>query len=149
MVSVPSQTFVEEFLMSERNIKILVVDDFELARQMLKNILTGMGFQNVEEADDGKTAYSKIKSAIDAKQPFQLVLSDWHMPIVSGYEFLKLIRSNDQSKTVPFIMVSAECETEAIVSALQAGANDFICKPINEDVITKKIGRVLNKQKAS
>lgn len=131
--------------MSDKNIKILVVDDFELARNIAKKELADLGFTNIEEATNGNEAFAKLSQALSTQTPFNMVLSDWHMPECSGLEFLKKIRTDRNFKQLPFIMISAESETDAIVSALQFGANDFICKPFTKEALSKKIQRVLSK----
>ena len=136
--------------MIDKNLRILVVDDYESARSMLKIVLTSMGFHQVEEAVNGSTAIKQLETADETGKPFDLVISDWHMPTLSGFDFLKLCRSNPKLKDLPFIMVSAESETESIVEALRAGANDFINKPFRKEALIEKITRaVAHKVKAA
>ncbi|NIA19695.1 MAG: response regulator, partial [Xanthomonadaceae bacterium] len=84
------------------NMKILIVDDFSTMRRIIKNILRQLGFTNVQEADDGATAWPKIQS-----EPFDLIVTDWNMPKMSGLELLKAIRSDENLKDLPVLMVTA------------------------------------------
>ncbi len=123
-----------------RNIEkhVLVVDDYNTMRRILRNLLSQIGFSNVEEAEDGSTGLRKLR-----ERQFGLVISDWNMAPMSGLEFLKEVRSDGQLKETPFIMITAESKTENVVAAKEAGVSNYIVKPFNADTLKKKIEAVL------
>jgi two-component system, chemotaxis family, chemotaxis protein CheY len=120
----------------ERN--VLVVDDYNTMRRILRNLLSQIGFSNVEEAEDGSTGLRKLR-----ERSFGLVISDWNMAPMSGLEFLKEVRSDGALKDMPFIMITAESKTENVVAAKEAGVSNYIVKPFNADTLKKKIEAVL------
>jgi len=117
---------------------VLVVDDYNTMRRILRNLLSQIGFSNVEEAEDGSTGLRKLR-----EQSFGLVISDWNMAPMSGLEFLKEVRSDGALKDMPFIMITAESKTENVVAAKEAGVSNYIVKPFNADTLKKKIEAVL------
>ena len=120
------------------NIRVLVVDDFATMRKIEKNILGQLGVKNVDEADDGSTALPKLQST-----QYDIVLLDWNMPTMTGLELLKAIRSDENLKSIPVIMVTAEALKDNIVAAAQAGVNDYIVKPFTAASLEEKIKKVL------
>lgn len=126
--------------MFDANIKILVVDDFSTMRRIVKNILRQLGYQNIEEAEDGAQAYSKLKSG-----DFSFVVSDWNMPNMDGLELLKKIRSDEDLKHLPVLMVTAEAEKEKVIEAIKAGVSNYIVKPFTADVLKEKMERIFEK----
>ena len=118
--------------------QVLVVDDYNTMRRILRNLLSQIGFTNVDEAEDGSSALRKLR-----KTPFGLVISDWNMAPMSGLEFLKEVRSDGALKDMPFIMITAESKTENVVAAKEAGVSNYIVKPFNADTLKKKIEAVL------
>ena len=123
----------------DKNMSILVVDDYSTMRRIIRNLLNQLGFANVEEAADGQEALNIV-----AIRKFGLIISDWNMEPMSGLELLKAIRgSNNDNKTVPFIMVTAESKTENVVLAKQAGVNNYIVKPFNAETLKTKISAVI------
>ena len=104
--------------------KILVVDDFATMRKIVRNILKQLGFNNIEEADDGNSALTQLKS-----QSFDFVVTDWNIPNMSGLELVKAIRADENLKHIPLLMVTAEALKENIVAAVKAGVNDYVVKP--------------------
>jgi len=119
------------------NMKVLVVDDFATMRRILRNILKQLGFTNISEADDGKTALKELQ-----KEKFDLVLCDWNMPEMSGLELLTTIRSDDQLKDLAFVMVTAEAQKENIVTAVKAGVNNYVVKPFTAETVSEKLNKV-------
>ena len=117
---------------------VLVVDDYNTMRRILRNLLSQIGFSNVEEAEDGSTGLRKLR-----ERSFGLVISDWNMAPMSGLEFLKEVRSAGALKDMPFIMITAESKTENVVAAKEAGVSNYIVKPFNADTLKKKIEAVL------
>jgi two-component system, chemotaxis family, chemotaxis protein CheY len=117
---------------------VLVVDDYNTMRRILRNLLSQIGFSNIEEAEDGSTGLRKLR-----ERPFGLVISDWNMAPMSGLEFLKEVRSDGALKDMPFIMITAESKTENVVAAKEAGVSNYIVKPFNADTLKKKIEAVI------
>lgn len=123
----------------DKNMNILIVDDYTTMLRIIKNLLKQLGFNNVDEATDGTMAFEKIKN-----KTYGLVISDWNMEPMTGLELLKQVRgSNDNFKNVPFIMVTAESKTENVIAAKQAGVNNYIVKPFNAETLKTKIASVL------
>lgn len=123
----------------DKNMNVLIVDDYNTMLGIIKNLLKQLGFNNVDEATDGSMALEKIKN-----KSYGLVISDWNMEPMSGLELLKQIRgSNDNYSKVPFIMVTAESKTENVIMAKQAGVNNYIVKPFNAETLKTKISAVL------
>jgi len=120
--------------MLNTDMKILVVDDFSTMRKIVKGILKKLDFTNIEEADDGAAALQKLNA-----DKFDLIVSDWNMPNMSGLELLKAIRSSQELKEIPFLMVTAEAKKDNIIEAVKAGASNYIVKPFTEEVIQKKL----------
>lgn len=119
------------------NMNVLIVDDFATMRRIVKNILRQLGFTNISEADDGKTALQALK-----KGKYDLILSDWNMPGMPGIELLKAVRSDDELKNIPFLMVTAEAEKENIVEAVKLGVSNYIVKPFTAETMSEKLGKI-------
>ncbi len=124
------------------NTKFLVVDDFTTMRKIIKKVLTELGYTNIEEADDGKTAWPKLQEAHTAGQPFNMVISDWNMPGMSGIDLLKSCKSDANFKNLPFMLVTAESEQKNIIEAAKAGVSDYVVKPFNAQTLKGKLERV-------
>ena len=125
--------------MPETYSRILVIDDFELMRAMLKNALADIGINQVFEAEDGQVAMKMIVEAYTNKKPFDAVFCDWNMPVVSGIQLLGELRSDDRFRELAFIMVTAESEKNFVIHALSEGATDYIVKPISAATVRRKI----------
>tara|TARA_Y100000052_G_C2879665_1_gene44726 strand:+ start:112 stop:504 length:393 start_codon:yes stop_codon:yes gene_type:complete len=119
---------------------VLVVDDYKTMVRIIRNLLKQLGFENVDEAADGQEALQKMR---DADQKFGLVISDWNMEPMTGYELLREVRADDSLKPTPFIMVTAESKTENVVAAKRAGVNNYIVKPFNAATLKSKITAVI------
>ncbi len=119
------------------NIKILIVDDFSTMRKIIRNILTQLGFKNILEADDGTTALEILK-----KEKVDLIISDWNMPKMSGLELLKAVRSDENFKDIPFVMVTAEAQKENILEAIKYKVNQYIVKPFTPETLKEKLEKV-------
>jgi two-component system chemotaxis response regulator CheY len=126
--------------MSDLKMKILIVDDFSTMRRIVKNLLRQLGYENIEEAEDGAQAYSKLKSG-----NYGFVISDWNMPNMDGLELLKKIRSDPELKDLPVLMVTAEAEKEKVIAAIQAGVSNYIVKPFTGEVLKEKMDKILEK----
>lgn len=117
---------------------VLVVDDYNSMRRILRNLLGQIGFNNIEEAEDGASALKKMR-----EHNFGLVISDWNMTPMSGLEFLKEVRADALLKETPFIMITAESKTENVAAAKAAGVSNYVVKPFNADTLRKKIDAAL------
>ena len=118
--------------------KILVVDDYNTMRRIIRNLLNQIGYNEVEEAEDGSSALKKLRSS-----QYGLVISDWNMEPMTGYDLLKEVRADEKLKTMPFILVTAESKTENVVAAKKAGVDNYIVKPFNAATLQQKINSVL------
>ncbi len=127
----------------DKNIRILIVDDFSTMRRIVRGILKRLGYTNIDEADDGQGGLKKLKEGA-----FQLVICDWNMPVMTGLDLLKAIRDDAQLKSIPFLMVTAEAKKENIVMAIQAGVSNYIVKPFTEETLSKKIEDIFKSQAA-
>ena len=122
----------------DKSIKVLVVDDYPLTRDMVKAILRQLGFQNIVGAEDGAVALQLIRD-----ERFGLVICDWNMPRLSGLSVLREVRSHDRDKHLPFLMLTAEAYKENVVEALKAGVSDYVVKPFTSQTLGEKVARVL------
>jgi two-component system, chemotaxis family, chemotaxis protein CheY len=116
---------------------ILVVDDYQTMVRIIRNLLKQLGFDDVDEASDGTGALSKMKT-----RQYGLVISDWNMQPMTGYELLKQVRADEALRATPFIMVTAESKTENVIAAKKAGVNNYIVKPFNAQTLKTKIEAV-------
>jgi two-component system chemotaxis response regulator CheY len=123
-------------------IKILVVDDHQLTRDMVGSILKGMGFTRLEQAEDGYLALQKLED-----NEYDLIICDWNMPRMSGLEVLRNIRSRAKTKKLPFLMLTAEVYRENVVEAMKAGVTDYVSKPFTADVLGRKLEGILKDNK--
>lgn len=120
------------------NMPVLVVDDYKTMVRIIRNLLKQLGFNNVDEANDGAEALSKIRG-----KEYGLVISDWNMEPMTGFELLKEVRADEKIKGTPFIMVTAESKTDNVIAAKKAGVNNYIVKPFNAATLKTKISSVL------
>jgi two-component system chemotaxis response regulator CheY len=120
--------------------KILVVDDFPTMRRIVKNLLKDLGFENVDEAEDGAMGLEKLRGG-----GFEFVLSDWNMPNMDGLTMLKEIRADASLASLPVLMVTAEAKKENIIAAAQAGANGYVVKPFTAATLEEKLNKIFEK----
>jgi two-component system chemotaxis response regulator CheY len=116
---------------------ILIVDDYQTMVKIMRNLLKQIGFENVDDASNGAAALEKL----NAKQ-YGLVISDWNMEPMTGFELLQKMRESGQNMEVPFIMVTAESKTDNIVAARKAGVSNYLVKPFNQQSLKAKIDQV-------
>jgi two-component system, chemotaxis family, chemotaxis protein CheY len=121
-----------------KDMTVLVVDDFSTMRRIVRNILRELDFKDILEADDGSSAVEILKS-----QKVDLVVSDWNMPKMTGLELLKFVRSNEPTKDLPFLMVTAEAQKENIVEAVKARVSNYIIKPFTAVTLSEKLAKIL------
>lgn len=124
----------------DKQIKILVVDDFATMRKVIRNLLKQVGYDNIVEAEDGVIALKTLKS-----QKIDLIVSDWNMPNMTGLELLKAVRSEEDLKSTPFLMVTAEALQDCVIAAVKAGVSNYIVKPFTAETLNDKITRILEK----
>ena len=117
---------------------VLVVDDFKTTIKIVHGLLRQIGFEDLDDAADGATALQKMRG-----RQYGLVISDWNMEPMTGYELLKLVRADAALKGTPFIMITAESRPENIDAAKRAGVDNFIIKPFNAETLKGKIVSVL------
>lgn len=122
----------------DKAMPILIVDDYKTMLRIVRNLLKQLGFDNVDEATDGSQALEKLRA-----KNYGLVISDWNMEPMTGYELLKEVRADTQLKAMPFIMVTAESKTDNVVAAKKAGVNNYIVKPFNAATLKQKLSAVL------
>lgn len=124
----------------DKNMKVLVVDDFSTMRRIVKNLLRDLGFTNIQEADDGSTALPMLKEG-----EFDFVVTDWNMPGMQGIDLLKAIRADANLSHIPVLMVTAEAKKEQIVMAAQAGVNGYIVKPFTAATLKTKLDKIFER----
>ena len=124
----------------DKNMKILVVDDFSTMRRIIKNLLRDLGFTNIQEADDGNTALPMLQNG-----DFDFVVTDWNMPGMQGIDLLREIRKDDNLAHLPVLMVTAEAKREQIIMAAQAGANGYIVKPFTAVTLKEKLDKIFER----
>ena len=122
----------------DMSMSILIVDDYKTMLRIIRNLLKQLGFHNVDEATDGAEALNKLRG-----KSYDLIISDWNMEPMTGYELLKEVRSDDMLKKLPFIMVTAESKTDNVIAAKKAGVNNYIVKPFNAATLKSKLTSVL------
>lgn len=120
-----------------KDIRILSVDDFSTMRRIVKNILRQLGYMNVDEAENGDAALAVLRS-----KKYDLVISDWNMPVKSGIELLKEVRADPTLAETPFLMVTAEAEREQVVHAVEAGVSNYVLKPFTAKILSEKLAGI-------
>ncbi|WP_275556544.1 chemotaxis response regulator CheY [Mixta sp. Marseille-Q2659] len=126
--------------MADKNMRFLVVDDFNTMRRIVRNLLKELGFNNVEEAEDGADALNKLRAG-----EFDFVISDWNMPNMDGLQLLQTIRADAALGKLPVLMVTAEAKKENIIAAAQAGASGYVVKPFTAATLEEKLGKIFEK----
>ena len=122
----------------DKNMNVLIVDDYKTMLRIIRNLLKQLGFLNVEEATDGSMALDMLR-----KSDFGLVISDWNMEPMTGLQLLREVRADAKLKSVPFIMVTAESKSENVIAAKEAGVSNYIVKPFNAETLKAKMVSVL------
>jgi len=123
-----------------KDMKILIVDDFSTMRRIIKNLLRDLGFNNTTEADDGQTALPMLRAG-----GFDFLVTDWNMPGMDGLTLLKEVRADANLANMPVLMVTAEAKREQIVAAAQAGVNGYIVKPFTAVTLKEKIEKIFER----
>jgi len=128
----------------DKNMKILIVDDFSTMRRIIKNLLRDLGFNNTQEADDGNTGLPMLQSG-----NFDFLVTDWNMPGMTGIDLLRAVRADERLMTLPVLMVTAEAKKEQIVLAAQEGVNGYIVKPFTAQTLKEKIEKIFERIEAA
>lgn len=121
------------------NLKILVVDDYPTMVRILRKLLKQIGYENVDEANNGKDAFEKV-----CANEYGLIISDWNMEPMTGFQLLEMVRARPQTANVPFILVTAESKPENILAAKNAGVTGYMIKPFNEKLLKERIDQALS-----
>ena len=116
---------------------VLIVDDYNTMVRIIRNLLRQLGFEHIDDANDGSSALAKME-----QRKYGLVISDWNMEPMTGYDLLQKVRANPEMAEIPFIMVTAESKTENVVAAKKAGVSNYIVKPFNAQTLKSKIEAV-------
>ncbi len=124
----------------DKNMKILIVDDFSTMRRIIKNLLRDLGFTNTHEADDGSTALPVLKNG-----DFDFLVTDWNMPGMTGIDLLKEVRADGKLASLPVLMVTAEAKRDQIIEAAQSGVNGYVVKPFTAQVLKEKIDKIFER----
>ncbi len=127
-----------------KDMKILIVDDFSTMRRIIKNLLRDLGFNNTAEADDGATALPILQSG-----SFDFLVTDWNMPGMTGIDLLKAVRADAKLAKLPVLMVTAEQKRDQIIEAAQAGVNGYIVKPFTAITLKEKIDKIFERLAAT
>ncbi len=118
----------------DRDMRVLIVDDFVTMRRIVRTIFESIGFHKIEEAEDGKRALEKLQS-----NNFGLVVSDWNMPNMMGIDLLRAVRADPKLANLPFLMVTAESQKENVMEAVKAGVSNYVIKPFNAVIMEEKL----------
>jgi two-component system, chemotaxis family, chemotaxis protein CheY len=121
-----------------KELKFLVVDDFSTMRRIIKNLLNDLGYANVSEADDGKTALPMLQAG-----GFDFLITDWNMPGMPGLDLIKAVRADAKLAKMPVLMLTAEAKREQIIEAAQAGVNGYVIKPFTAETLKEKLDKIL------
>ncbi|CAA7615835.1 chemotaxis regulator transmitting signal to flagellar motor component [Candidatus Terasakiella magnetica] len=122
----------------DKNMNVLIVDDYKTMLRIIRNLLKQLGFNNVDEATDGAMALQMLRVG-----NYGLVISDWNMEPMTGLQLLREVRADAKLKPVPFIMVTAESKSENVIAAKEAGVSNYIVKPFNAETLKTKMTSVL------
>ena len=121
----------------DTTIPVLIVDDYNTMIRIIRNLLQQLGFEEIDDANDGSAALAKMR-----QRRYGLVISDWNMEPMTGYDLLQEVRNDPGLSRTPFIMVTAESKTENVIAAKRAGVSNYIVKPFNAQTLKSKIDAV-------
>ena len=122
----------------DKNMRVLIVDDYQTMLRILRNLLKQLDFLNVVEASDGTTALEALR-----KEAFGLIISDWNMEPMTGIQLLREVRADSKLKHIPFVMITAESKSQNVITAKEAGVSNYIVKPFNSETLKSKLVSVL------
>lgn len=135
----PSADDIEKYINTKMS--ILIVDDQQSIRKIISSILRDLKFTNLDQASDGAKALAKLRS-----RHYDLIISDWNMPVVTGIEFLKEVRQDPNLSKIPFFMVTAESDKEKVLEALRSGATNYLVKPFTAQQLCTKLKQIFGKE---
>lgn len=124
-------------MIADSSLPILVVDDYQTMVRIIRNLLNQIGFENIDDASNGEEALAKIKN-----KHYGLIISDWNMEPMTGFQLLQKVREDPSRADIPFIMVTAESKTDNVIAARKAGVSHYIVKPFNAGTLKAKIDAV-------
>lgn len=124
----------------DKDMNILIVDDYKTMLRIIRNLLKQLGFSNIDEASDGSAALTQLRTG---STTYGLVISDWNMEPMTGLQLLREVRADPKLKALPFIMVTAESKSENVIAAKEAGVSNYIVKPFNAETLKAKMVSVL------
>jgi two-component system chemotaxis response regulator CheY len=124
----------------DKNMKILIVDDFSTMRRIIRNLLRDLGYNNTSEADDGQSALPMLQNGA-----YDFLVTDWNMPGMQGIDLLRAVRADAKLRHMPVLMVTAEARREQIVEAAQAGVNGYVVKPFTAQTLKEKIDKIFER----
>ncbi|PCJ21945.1 MAG: chemotaxis protein CheY [Gammaproteobacteria bacterium] len=124
----------------DKNMRILIVDDFSTMRRIIKNLLRDLGFNNTAEADDGSSALPMLKNS-----NFDFLITDWNMPGMTGIDLLRAVREDENLSSLPVLMVTAEAKRDQIIAAAQVGVNGYVVKPFTATALKEKIEKIFER----
>ncbi len=128
----------------DKNMKVLIVDDFPTMRRIIKNLLNELGFSKVSEADDGSTALQKLRQG-----GYDYLITDWNMPKMTGLGLLNAVRADPKLAALPVLLVTAEAKRDQIVAAAKAGVNGYIIKPFSAQTLREKMEKTMERLRAT
>ena len=130
-----------QFNAKDRNLKVLVIDDTAFVRKIVTKSLSELGVANVVEVADAADAVRRMRI-----ENFDLIVSDWNLPTMSGFELLSYIRNNDRIKDTPFLMLTGNTDRSSVMAAFQSGVSDYLIKPFSAEELEKKLVRLMPKE---
>lgn len=125
--------------MFDADTRILLVEDTDITRAIVKKMLEKMGFKRVTETSNGAQAWGEIQHAVETNSPFRVVIADWNMPEMSGMDLLKKVQENPVMRSVPFIMLTSNTDKDQVVEAIRAGVSLYLAKPFPASALERKI----------
>lgn len=125
--------------------RILVIDDMSSIRDLVKNTLRSMGYENITLAEDGAKGLDILLRLQDTPESIQLVISDWNMPNLKGLDLLKTVRADKRFNSMPFVLLTSESEREQVTEAVMAGVSQYIVKPFTQKIFEEKLKGAYNK----
>lgn len=128
----------------DKNMRILIVDDYSTMRRIIKNLMRELGFANCDEADDGTTALPMLKTG-----KYDFLITDWNMPGMTGIDLLKEVRNDPALAEMPVLMVTAQAKKQEIVRAAEAGVNGYVVKPFTAETMKEKINKIFERLEAN
>ena len=131
--------------MFPKNTRILIADDMRTMRAIVKKGLNMLGYEDITEAHDGKQAWDEIEKSLKENKPFKLIISDWNMPVMLGIDLLKRVRQTAQTKSTPFVLLTAESEKDQLIEAAKSGVSGYIIKPFTQEVLKEKLQSIYAK----